>query len=55
MPNGHAAAEVFRFLPATSGVNTTRTGRVLKPAKSPITGGLEGSVYTLKNELSISS
>src|SRR2546421_114056 len=43
-----------RFLPATSGVNKTRPGRVLKPAKSPITEGLEGSVYTLKNELSIS-
>jgi hypothetical protein len=45
----------FKFLPGTSGVNTIRTGRVLKPAKLPITGGLEGGVYTLKNELSISS
>ena len=55
MPNGHAATEFFGFLPATIGVNKTRPGRVLKPAKSPNTGGLEGSVYTLKNELSISS
>ena len=31
-----------------------RAGPLLRAAKSPTTGGLEGSVYTLKNELSIS-
>jgi hypothetical protein len=56
MPNGHAAVEFPRFLPVTGRVSATDpAGPIWKPAKSPITGGLEGSVYTLKNELSISS
>ncbi len=55
MPTGHAATAFFGSVPQRAEINSARPGRVLKPAKSPITGGLEGSVYTLKNELSISS
>jgi hypothetical protein len=46
--------EIFKTSPNSGKGQRDRPGwPFCRPAKSPITGGLEGSVYTPKNELSI--